>query len=462
MYRIPRTPAWPGRCSQVVAVAALSATAFLAPAIPASADAPPPLSGTVSASGPHIMGERWLTERTLQLTVATDAFAAPALVEVIFPVGYNADSTKKWPVTYYTAGTTHDEMSFRTIYNGEALTASYPSIVVAPRGDSGYWSDWFNTGTAGPPEYETFVMNQLIPLIDANFRTIPDRAHRAIMGESMGGYGALMFTARHPDKFAAAASLSGAVDSNWAPGAGAITASPTLQGAAPDSIYGPRATEEVRWRGHNPTDLARNLRGVDLQLFTGNGVPDLVRESGLADSSGCATEAGVIRPESVRLHQTLLALDISHGWQDESWGCHSPAQFQYQIAQAIERFQNVFARRTTAPTVFDHTSIEPSFDIYGWKITADPQRPLEFLTLEDVSANGLTITGSGTTTITTPPLFSGAKPVFVTIDGKPTRVQPDKNGAITFSVPQGPPNQQQQYTLGATTKHSTTTVTFNR
>jgi len=450
------------RPSLAVAIAVFSAAAFLAPASSAVADTAPPVAGTVEAGGARIIGEQWLTGRTLQLTVATDNFTAPAPVEVVFPVGYNSDTTKTWPVTYYTAGTNHDEMTFRTAYNGEALTASYPSIVVAPRGDSGYWSDWFNNGSGGPPKYESFVMQQLIPLIDANFRSIPDRAHRAIMGDSMGGYGALMLAARHPDSFGAAASLSGGVDTNWVAGATVATISPLLQESIPDAIYGPRVTQEVRWRGHNPTDLANNLRGVDLQLFTGNGVPDLTRETGLIDSSGCALESGVIRPESISLHETLTSLGIAHVWRDEPWGCHSAAQFEFEISLAIERFKDQFLASAPAPTSFDYASVEPSFDVYGWHVAADAGRAMEFTTLTGVGPSGFTITGSGTATITTPPLFKGVKPVTVTVGGVSIIVQPDKNGSIRFPVRQGLPDTQQQYILGAISNQTTATVTFTR
>jgi len=449
------------RPSLAVAIAVFSATAFLAPASSAVAATPPPVAGTVEAGGARIIGEQWLTGRTLQLTVATDNFTAPAPVEVVFPVGYNFDTTKTWPVTYHTHGTYGNETWFRTAYNGEALTASYPSIVVAPRGDSGYWSDWFNNGSGGPPKYESFVMQQLIPLIDANFRTIPDRAHRAIMGDSMGGYGALMLAARHPDSFAAAASFSGVVDSNWAPGMTLLSASPTLQGAAPDVIYGPRSTQEIRWHGHNPADLASNLRTVDVQLFNGSGILDPAHEA-VTNAPFCSVESDFVRPETVSLHQTLVALGINHRWQEESWGCHDPELMQYFIPQAIERFQSLFAQSVAAPARFDYRAIEPSFDVYGWHVAADPARALEFLTLTDVSPSGLTVTGSGTTTITTPPLFKGSKAVTVTADGNSTSMQPDKNGSITFPVSQGFPNAQQQYALGAVTNQTTTTVTFTR
>ena len=66
-------------------------------------------------------------------------------------------------------------------------------------------------GALGPPRYETFVIRQLITLIEARFRALAGRAHRAVFGVSMGGYGALRLALTHPTLFVSAASQSGAV-----------------------------------------------------------------------------------------------------------------------------------------------------------------------------------------------------------------------------------------------------------
>lgn len=437
--------------------------ALTGPASPGHAAADtdsPAVTGTVSAGGATIIGEKWLTTRTLELTVSTSAFTSPTKVEVMFPAGYSDGQARRWPATYYLNGTNGDQTWFRTVYDGESKTASYPSIVVAPAGHAGYWSDWYNNGNGGPPKYETFVTRQLIPLIDANFHTSPDRAHRAVIGESMGGYGTLMLAARHPDLFTAASSLSGAPDTNFAPGAAALTASPAIDLSPPDSIYGPRATEEVRWRGHNPTDLASNLRPVDLQLYTGNGIPD-ARE--ISDVPAlCAVESGIIEPETRSLHNTLASHGIAHEFKAYDWGCHTPSQIQQEITDSLPRFAHLFAHPGSAPTSFDYRSIEPRFEVFGWSVQADRNRALEFFNLHDVSDTGLTLTGSGTTTVTTPPLFPGPDPVTVTIDGRPTTVHPDQTGRINFAIDLGPANGQQQYTAGNDNGFHTAVVTFSR
>jgi len=111
--------------------------------------------------------------------------------------------------------------------------------------------NWYNGGTGGPPEWERYHVAQLIPWIDSHFRTLAVRGERAVTGLSMGGFGAMSYAARHPDLFAAAASFSGAVDINKAP----------IPEVTPDAAFGPRGTQDVRWRAHNPWDLAANLRG---------------------------------------------------------------------------------------------------------------------------------------------------------------------------------------------------------
>ena len=72
---------------------------------------------------------------------------------------------------------------------------------------------------------ETYVIDQLIPLIDATFRTIPTRAERAIAGVSMGGYGASMLAAEHPDLFA---DLSADGADNYTAEEAAVSPSPEL------------------------------------------------------------------------------------------------------------------------------------------------------------------------------------------------------------------------------------------
>src|SRR4051812_5361567 len=364
------------------------------------------------ANEAHLLSEKQIGPRVVELTIATPAFVAPTKVDVDLPVGYDADPDRRWPVTYGLAGTMNNYDSYNKVVDGVKLAEGYPSIIVTPQPDSGYWSDWFNGGAFGPPMYETFVLDQLIPLIDDHFRTLPGRSERAVLGISMGGYGAMMFAAHRPDLFAAAASLSGAVDSNLPANGAVLSISPTFQGAQPDAIYGPRATQEVRWHGHNPTDLADNLRSVDLQVRSANGVPNpgIGENPASADTVSCIVEGGV-HMASVNLHDALDALHIPHLWHDYGAGCHTKPNFKRELSDTFDTFKKVFVNPPAKPSSFNYMSIKPEFDIWGWHVKADSKRALEFLQLERASKRGLTLVGSGTTAVTTPAWFKGVRQV---------------------------------------------------
>ena len=57
--------------------------------------------------------------------------------------------------------------------------------------------------------YEAFLITDLKPQIDREFRTLPEAAHTAVMGSSLGGLCSLALAWEHPDIFGGAASLSG-------------------------------------------------------------------------------------------------------------------------------------------------------------------------------------------------------------------------------------------------------------
>ena len=62
------------------------------------------------------------------------------------------------------------------------------------------------TGAAAIPDaFEEVVVKDLIPMIDASYRTLADREHRAMAGLSMGGGQTLQITSAHLDTFAGSA-----------------------------------------------------------------------------------------------------------------------------------------------------------------------------------------------------------------------------------------------------------------
>jgi enterochelin esterase-like enzyme len=87
----------------------------------------------------------------------------------------------------------------------------HPVIIVMPDGclgDPHHDTQWGNSPVTGE-RVEDAIIQDLIPAIDATYRTIPSRDARAIGGLSSGGYGAVNITLHHPEVFSTTFSLSG-------------------------------------------------------------------------------------------------------------------------------------------------------------------------------------------------------------------------------------------------------------
>lgn len=126
----------------------------------------------------------------------------------LHPTDYES-SGARYPVLYLLHGLfgRHDDWLERTRLAEQA--AGQRLIVVMPEGGDGWYSD---SATVHEDKYEGYLVNELLPEIDARYRTISDRSGRAIAGLSMGGYGAFKLAFKRPDLFALAVSFSGAFD----------------------------------------------------------------------------------------------------------------------------------------------------------------------------------------------------------------------------------------------------------
>lgn len=128
--------------------------------------------------------------------------------DTLLPPGY-FNSNKRYPVLYLLHGLfgRHDDWITRT--NLAEYAAQYQLIIVTPEGHDNWYVD---SATVPQDKYESYFVRELIPDVDARYRTIKDRRARGIAGLSMGGYGALKFGLKHRDYFAFAGSMSGALD----------------------------------------------------------------------------------------------------------------------------------------------------------------------------------------------------------------------------------------------------------
>ena len=129
-------------------------------------------------------------------------------VNVLLPDDYNAGS-RRYPVMYLLHGGLQDFRKFDMEDDIRGLTAGKRLIVVMPDGGGAGWYSNPKTSFAGPRNWESFHINQLIPWVDGNFRTYAEYDGRAVSGFSMGGFGALKYAAKYYGHFASVSAHSG-------------------------------------------------------------------------------------------------------------------------------------------------------------------------------------------------------------------------------------------------------------
>ena len=138
------------------------------------------------------------SEYVNHVKVPATNIASPMDVNVILPESYASSPDKKYPVVYILHGYDGDYNTWITLTEPklDSLASHYDMIFVLPDGrDSWYWD-----APADPKlKMESFFVEELVPYIDKNYRTIADKEHRAITGLSMGGHGSLWLAMRHSD-----------------------------------------------------------------------------------------------------------------------------------------------------------------------------------------------------------------------------------------------------------------------
>jgi enterochelin esterase-like enzyme len=196
-------------------------------------------------------------------------FASPILgrdvkFAVYLPPDY-ATSTRRYPVVYLLHGYTDDESGW--IQFGEVHLAADraiaareipPMIIVMPDGGVA----WYMNDVQGKVRWEDMFVQEFIPFIDKAYRTRAAREFRGISGLSMGGWGSLLMSMRHPELFAACAAFSAAVWSEE--DAAAMEAKNYDRMFA--SLFGPRPEGSVteHFKAYNPLSLARSKADTEL------------------------------------------------------------------------------------------------------------------------------------------------------------------------------------------------------
>jgi hypothetical protein len=161
------------------------------------------LVAALAPTSSHIVSRELPSKNFAQNKIGTSPIRK---MVVYLPAGYE-ESTARYPVIYFLPSPFD---SYRAAFDRDhaqdvldraiAAGAIRPFIWVAVDLTTPLGSSWYvNSAVTG--NWEDFVIQELVPDIDAHFRTVAGRDSRGIAGDFMGGYGAIRFAMRHPEVF---------------------------------------------------------------------------------------------------------------------------------------------------------------------------------------------------------------------------------------------------------------------
>lgn len=254
-----------------------------------------------------------------QQTFHSEAVGRSVSYHIYTPAEYESEGDRRFPVLYWLHGSAGGEGAVPNLTR--ILDAAMregqmpPMLVVYPNGlELSFWLD----SKDGRVPMETVVMEELVPHIDTNYRTIASREGRVVEGFSMGGYGAARLGFKFHHVFGAVSILAGG----------------PLQR---EFTHAPRATEERRQM------VLDNIYGGDHAYFTKQS-PWVLAE----DNADALRERTRIRLvigdqdemlEVVReFHEHLLRLDIPHDYVELPGVGHEPGPSVRALGQGLWAF----------------------------------------------------------------------------------------------------------------------------
>lgn len=226
--------------------------------------------GIVAVRGRFIVGSQPVTRVapdpwTTTITIPSAALGRDMAAQVFLPP--NLDPQHRAPVLFLFHGRGGDERSWMAGQDGSGVGVDAvahgmisagtigPLVIVSARIDDSYGVDSLPAADGydhGP--YERYIIEDLVPAIEARYPVGGDPAHRAVGGFSMGAFAALHAALRHPGIFGSVGALSPAffvsppTDRSW--------------------IYGDDAP------ANDPLALAATLPAGRLRVFLGYGDRD--------------------------------------------------------------------------------------------------------------------------------------------------------------------------------------------
>jgi enterochelin esterase-like enzyme len=286
------------------------------------------IAAALAAQGAPLQGEakpQWITPAVaaprLQHRTFQSAAAKTRVSYFIYtPEIYDQEKERRFPVLYWLHGTGGGLSGVAYLtgwFDAAVREGKTPAmLVVFPNGmKSSMWCD----SKDGSVPMETVVMKELVPHIDATFRTVASRRGRLIEGFSMGGYGAARLGFKHHDLFGAVSILAA--------------------GPLDLELRGPRAMALPRER----EEILKTVYGGDLDYFRAQSPLVLAEQFAAAVRDRTLVRQAVGDRDSTlalnrAFHEHLTRLGIPHAFDLLPGVGHSPKTVLEALGERNWRF----------------------------------------------------------------------------------------------------------------------------
>ncbi len=274
---------------------------------------------------------------------------------ILLPPDYDENPDKKYPVVYFYHGWSQryfgslvrneKDQSKRTIDDDlVALVAQHSLIVVKPDGynaepDAPYYLRPYNIGPVETHRQFPLYFPELVDEIDANYRTLPDRNHRAISGFSMGGFMSFWIAGKYPHLLAAAGSFCGSAE----------------------FVVGPKDFPVE----YHHLYMYKNYKGLKLRLNYGK--DDFIR---------------AYHRDIDRVWKPLIDNYESQVYDAAHSVCGIEDMFRF--------YAEVFNEPPAQPQQWHHIDVYPEFSVWDYQVRSDRNVP-GFTVLENVDKNGFRV-----------------------------------------------------------------------
>src|SRR5690349_18171381 len=268
----------------------------------------------------------------------SNVFAEIRNFRIFLPKGYSADAQKRYPVIYFFHGwgqryfgegsdeyAGYDKGNQNKGDNIANYVAKHNVIVVKAdgynrRSNEEYYRRPYNVLPVETYRQFPIYFPELVNFIDAHYRILSDRRHRAISGLSMGGFMTFFLAAKYPHLVSSAGSFCG----------------------SPEFTIGP-IDFPVEYKH---MDMYRNFEGINVRLHYGD-------------------------KDFIRSYHNDMNRMWSQVMDNYKWKIYDAEHSTCGLGEMFDSIMSTFDHPLAKPARWNHTDVYPEFDVWNYHVSSD-------------------------------------------------------------------------------------------